>query len=186
MGQTFSFHYLFLTLFHFVQRKNSPLIPIWNSFPVCTEKFCFFDKKFYICLRFLKACADGCTVSMGIPPSRLSRRTLDLIEKRFASKRSFSAETVRSCVADLVRAKSPPCDQRLVSHNCNSKNLRFTQTDFRCIIVPCMGRRRIGCNSDLHSRDSRYTLYKETETPFRHCLGVPLCGLGIQGMYAGF
>ena len=60
-----------------LKRQIIPLLPIWNSFPVCTEKFCFFDKKFYICLRFLKACADGCTVSMGIPPSRLSRRTLD-------------------------------------------------------------------------------------------------------------
>ena len=29
-------------------------------------------------------------------------------------------------------------------------------------------------------------LFSETETSFRRRLGVPLCGLGIQGMYAGF
>ena len=128
---------------------------------------------------FVETCADGCTVSMGISPSRLSRRTLDLIENQLASKRSFSAETVRFCVADLARATSPPCGRRLVSRNFISKNLRFTQADSRCIIIALHG-----------SSQNRVTKPISQPGVLAHLPGqghgVPLCLLAAQGMYTGF
>ena len=124
-----------------------------------------------ICV-FVETCADGCTVC-------LSRRTLDLIENQLASKRSFSAETVRSCVADLVRATSPPCGRRLVSRNFISKNLRFTQADSRCIIIALYG-----------SSQNRVANPISQPVVLAHLPGqghgAPLCVLAAQGMYTGF
>ena len=130
-----------------------------------------------ICV-FVETCADGCTVSMGISPSRLSRRTLDLIEDRLVSKRSFSAETVRSCVADLARATSPPCGRRLVSRNFSSKISASRKPILDVSLSACTGRRRIGCKADL------------TAGVLAHLPGqghgVPQCLLAAQGMYTGF
>ncbi len=123
---------------------------------------------------------------MGISPSRLSRRTLDLIDKELATRNPFAAKIVQSCVTILVRATARPADVALACAVLSRKTSSVLQALRRCIIVPCICLRIVGGNPTSGSRNSRYTLFLEAETPLRRCLGVPLPVLGIQGMYAGF
>ena len=48
-----------------------------TRFPFCPKKFAFSVRSSTSVYDLRKTCADDCTVSMGISPSRLSRRTLD-------------------------------------------------------------------------------------------------------------